>query len=71
MEDSEEMVCGYAAWPLGRIGGSQTRQVMETSLAVKHGRQMSLLRRRFRLLLLLHEQSIGDGVRLVQTCGYA
>ena len=33
MEDSEGMVCGYAAWPLGRIGGSQTRQVLETSLA--------------------------------------
>ena len=32
---------------------------------------MSLLRRRFRLLLLLHEQAIGDRVRLVQIYGYA
>lgn len=30
-----------------------------------------MLERRFRLFLLLHEQAIGDGVRLVQIYGYA
>lgn len=29
MEDLEEMVRGYAAWALGRIGGSPARQVLE------------------------------------------
>jgi epoxyqueuosine reductase len=33
MQDSEEMVRGYAAWALGKIGGSQARQVLEASLA--------------------------------------
>jgi len=33
MEDSEELVRGYAAWALGKIGGSQAKQVLETSLA--------------------------------------
>jgi epoxyqueuosine reductase len=33
MEDSEEMVRGYAAWALGRIGGRRAKQVLEKSLA--------------------------------------
>jgi epoxyqueuosine reductase len=33
MQDSEEMVRSYAAWALGKIGGSQARQVLEASLA--------------------------------------
>jgi len=32
MEDSEEMVRGYAAWALGQIGGSQAGQILEASL---------------------------------------
>ena len=32
-EDSEGVVGGYAAWALGRIGGSQARQALEASLA--------------------------------------
>ena len=33
MQDPEELVRGYAAWALGKIGGSQARQVLEASLA--------------------------------------
>jgi len=33
MQDSEELVRGYSAWALGRIGGSQAKQVLEASLA--------------------------------------
>jgi epoxyqueuosine reductase len=33
MQDPEELVRGYAAWALGRIGGSQARQILEASLA--------------------------------------
>ena len=33
MQDSEELVRGYAAWALGKIGGSHAKQVLETSLA--------------------------------------
>lgn len=33
MQDSEELVRGYAAWALGKIGGSQARQILEASLA--------------------------------------
>jgi len=33
LQDSEELVRGYAAWALGRIGGSRARQVLEASLA--------------------------------------
>ncbi len=33
MQDSEELVRGYAAWALGRIGGSQARQILEAGLA--------------------------------------
>jgi len=33
MQDSEELVRGYAAWALGKIGGSKAKQVLETSLA--------------------------------------
>ena len=33
MQDPEELVRGYAAWALGKIGGGQTRQVLEASLA--------------------------------------
>ena len=32
MQDSEELVRGYAAWALGKIGGSQAKQVLEASL---------------------------------------
>ena len=32
MEDSEGVVGGYAAWALGRIGGSQAKQSLEASL---------------------------------------
>lgn len=32
MEDGEELVRGYAAWALGRIGGSQAREILEASL---------------------------------------
>ncbi len=32
MQDPEGLVRGYAAWALGRIGGSQARQILETSL---------------------------------------
>lgn len=32
MQDSEGLVHGYAAWALGRIGGSQARQILEASL---------------------------------------
>jgi len=33
MQDPEELVRGYAAWALGKIGGSQAKQVLEASLA--------------------------------------
>jgi len=33
MQDSEELVRGYAAWALGRIGGIQARQILEAGLA--------------------------------------
>ncbi len=33
MQDAEGLVRGYAAWALGRIGGSQARQILEASLA--------------------------------------
>ena len=33
MQDSEEMVRSYAAWALGKIGGSQARHILEASLA--------------------------------------
>ena len=33
MQDPEELVRGYAAWALGKIGGGQARQVLEASLA--------------------------------------
>jgi epoxyqueuosine reductase len=33
MQDSEELVRGYAAWALGKIGGSEARQILEASLA--------------------------------------
>jgi len=33
MQGSEEMVRAYSAWALGKIGGSQARQVLETSLS--------------------------------------
>ena len=33
LRDPEELVRGYAAWALGRIGGNQARQILETSLA--------------------------------------
>jgi len=32
MQDPEELVRGYAAWALGKIGGVQARQVLEASL---------------------------------------
>ena len=32
MEDSEELVRGYAAWALGRIGGSKAKEILEASL---------------------------------------
>jgi len=32
MQDSEEMVRGYAAWALGKIGGTQASQILEASL---------------------------------------
>ena len=37
MEDSEGVVGGYAAWALGRIGRSQTRQILEPGLAQETG----------------------------------
>jgi len=33
MQDPEELVRGYAAWALGKIGGSQALQILEASLA--------------------------------------
>ncbi|MBI2907687.1 MAG: HEAT repeat domain-containing protein [Chloroflexi bacterium] len=33
MEDPEELVRGYAAWALGRIGGADARRVLEAGLA--------------------------------------
>ena len=33
MEDLEERVGGYAAWALDRIGGNQTKQVLDAGLA--------------------------------------
>jgi len=33
MQNPEELVRGYAAWALGKIGGGQARQVLEASLA--------------------------------------
>ena len=33
MEDPEDLVRAYAAWALGRIGGSRAKQVLESSLA--------------------------------------
>ena len=42
MQDSEELVRAYAAWALGKIGGSQAKQVLEASL----GRETSELARR-------------------------
>ncbi|MDR3553803.1 MAG: HEAT repeat domain-containing protein [Syntrophobacteraceae bacterium] len=32
MEDSEELVRGYSAWALGRIGGPEARRILESSL---------------------------------------
>lgn len=32
MEDSEELVRGYAAWALGRIGGGKARNILESRL---------------------------------------
>jgi epoxyqueuosine reductase len=32
MQDAEELVRGYAAWALGKIGGSRARQILEASL---------------------------------------
>jgi len=32
MQDSEALVRGYAAWALGKIGGSRSRQILEASL---------------------------------------
>ena len=32
MEDPEELVRGYTAWALGRIGGAKTRAILETHL---------------------------------------
>jgi epoxyqueuosine reductase len=33
MEDPEDLVRGYAAWALGRIGGSRPKQILEASLS--------------------------------------
>jgi len=33
MQDPEGLVRAYAAWALGKIGGSQVRQILEASLA--------------------------------------
>ena len=33
IEDPDELVRGYAAWALGKIGGSQAKQILEASLA--------------------------------------
>ncbi len=33
MEDPEDLVRGYAAWALGRIGGSRAKQILEASLS--------------------------------------
>ena len=33
MQDPEALVRGYAAWALGRIGGSRAKQLLESSLA--------------------------------------
>ena len=32
MEDPEELVRGYVAWALGRIGGEKARHVLESRL---------------------------------------
>jgi epoxyqueuosine reductase len=32
MEDSEELVRGYSAWALGKIGGQKARNILESSL---------------------------------------
>ena len=32
MQDREELVRGYAAWALGRIGGNHARQILEAGL---------------------------------------
>ena len=32
MEDPEELVRGYAAWALGRIGGDRARAILESRL---------------------------------------
>jgi epoxyqueuosine reductase len=32
IQDPEELVRGYAAWALGKIGGNQARQILEASL---------------------------------------
>ena len=32
-EDSAELMHGYAAWALDKIGGSRARQILETGLA--------------------------------------
>ena len=33
VSDPEEVVRGYAAWALGRIGGKQAQQILEASLS--------------------------------------
>ena len=33
MQDSDELIRGHAAWALGKIGGRQARQLLESSLA--------------------------------------
>jgi epoxyqueuosine reductase len=32
MEDLDELVRGYAAWALGRIGGNKARAILESRL---------------------------------------
>jgi epoxyqueuosine reductase len=32
MQDSEELVRGYAAWALGKIGGSQAKEILKGGL---------------------------------------
>ena len=38
MEEADGMVRSHVAWALGKIGGSQARRILETSLARETGR---------------------------------
>jgi epoxyqueuosine reductase len=57
MQDSGELVRGYAAWALGKIGGSQAKQVLEASLGLE---TWSWLEGRLKPPCLLPEMTVSN-----------